>query len=242
MFRQIAQFELDGFQLLSAVGLAALLLRYHLRRAFFRKKRSRSFVVRRCSRKTDGITVRQYRPSDFEACIGLYKINEPGRFPPNYLDAFAAYLQNTQSLILVAEQGGEVVGTGGINSESNDQVFYYWLTYGLIAPNCQGMGIGTVLLLARVALLLEPASAWPVFLQCVNQSRTFYERFGFRRIGADPSNEPLVAGVFMAMVNFKHVRQARTYLRKQGIDWQANQAAIPCKPQNSEEMKGKSAR
>ena len=43
------------------------------------------------------IRVRPYTDADFDVCLGIYKQNEPGRFPEKYIDRFSKVLRDLLS-------------------------------------------------------------------------------------------------------------------------------------------------
>jgi N-acetylglutamate synthase-like GNAT family acetyltransferase len=80
-------------------------------------------------------------------------------------------------LYLVIEVEGMLVGCGGISIDRWPTQNCGSLVFGLIHPGYHRRGLGSTLLLARLALL--PAKAWRINLQAVPASRSFYEMFGF---------------------------------------------------------------
>src|SRR5258708_5455550 len=103
------------------------------------------------------VQIRTYSPDDVVACRELYALNEPGRFPPGVLPEFEASLHSEGRLFLVAEKDGIICGCGGIAvaSTAYNQASLF---FGLIHPQHQRQGLGTTLLLARLALL--PDDGW----------------------------------------------------------------------------------
>jgi ribosomal protein S18 acetylase RimI-like enzyme len=99
---------------------------------------------------------RRFEPEDIAKCLDLYTRNEPGRFPAGVKEDYATLLSEQSTYVLVAEKDGRLVASGGL--------FYYsrknmaGLCFGLVHPQFQGTGIGTTMVLARLALL-SPA-AW----------------------------------------------------------------------------------
>jgi hypothetical protein len=68
------------------------------------------YIVRRRRRPA---LLRPYQPSDYEACINLYKANEPRRFPSGGLPAFEeSLLGSSGSAYLIVENAGQIVGCG----------------------------------------------------------------------------------------------------------------------------------
>ena len=137
-----------------------------------------SFKIPTLNRALPNCRVRPYRVEDFEACAELYLLNEPGRFPPGYCDDFCECLKTGSSLFLVCEVDGRILGVGGISMNRGEHDCAS-LCYGLIHPAHHKEGFGTVMLLARLALLPEPDGRWFAFMLTVKGSASFYRRFGF---------------------------------------------------------------
>lgn len=124
-------------------------------------------------------TIRRLQESDVEVCETIYRLNEPGRFPAGYFQKFADWLRNGNSLILVAEQDGDVRAFGGVNAQDRDGRYVAYLSFGMVHPAHHRQGFGTVLLLARLAMLKTTKEFSYAVLTTVGGSETFYERFGF---------------------------------------------------------------
>jgi GNAT superfamily N-acetyltransferase len=127
--------------------------------------------------------IRKVGPDDFDACRTIYRLNEPGRFPEGYLDHFCEWLTAGRSLVLVAERDRHVLGLGGIAIQPMNGFATAKCIMGMVHPLLHGHGLGTALLLARLALLPEPRGHWPVEITTTGGSETFYQRFGFRHFG-----------------------------------------------------------
>jgi GNAT superfamily N-acetyltransferase len=119
--------------------------------------------------------------ADVAACEAIYRLNEPGRFPEGARSNFLEYIRQRQkALFLVAEVEGTIVGFGGITMDRKGKLEFAHLVYGMVDPSHQGKGIGTALLLARLAVLPVPRRWWTVLFVPVAGSESFYARFGFR--------------------------------------------------------------
>src|SRR5262245_436440 len=57
---------------------------------------------------------RRYQPDDLLQCVELYRLNEPGRFPPGMLKYYWEILADQSVYFLVLENDGRIVATGGI--------------------------------------------------------------------------------------------------------------------------------
>jgi len=147
-----------------------------LRRLFFTPKLDDNLALHPADGHIGPLRIRSYTPNDFAACREFYVLNEPGRFPDGVLPEFEESLQSDRYIYLVAEKDGVLCGCGGvIIIEQHGRAA---LCSGLVHPEYHGQGIGTALLLARIAIL--PKDQWFVTLSPVPASRSFYERFNFR--------------------------------------------------------------
>ena len=127
-------------------------------------------------------TVRAFSKQDLEVCRNLYVLNEPDRFPPGYLQTFTESLESPAQLFLVVELHGQIAAVGGI-CRTPESPQGCSLLFGMVHPDLHRRGLGTTLLLARLAVLERPAGVWWAFLSSAGGSSTFFERFGFRHYG-----------------------------------------------------------
>ncbi|HSI11437.1 MAG TPA: GNAT family N-acetyltransferase [Chthoniobacter sp.] len=147
-----------------------------LRRLFSTSKVADDLALHPADGHIKPLRIRSYTPNDFAACREFYVLNEPGRFPEGVLPEFEKSLQSERSIYLVAEKDGVLCGCGGV--VIIEQHGRAALCFGLVHPEYHKQGIGTALLLARIAIL--PEDQWFVTLSPVPASRSFYERFNFR--------------------------------------------------------------
>jgi len=168
--------------------------------------------------------VRLYEPADFEPCLELYRLNEPGRFPEGVIPQFEKSLREDRVLRLVIEEAGTVVGCGSIHLVRDPQVEYAYLSFGLIHPHCQGRGLGSVLLLARLAVL--PFHISLAGLQAVPASRSFYESYGFRQRGVSKVGDYECALCF-ATVGPDDIEYCGKLLRRCGVKMPRGELAVP---------------
>ncbi|MGH8048051.1 MAG: GNAT family N-acetyltransferase [Chthoniobacterales bacterium] len=122
---------------------------------------------------------REFNDADYDTCVAIYSLNEPGRFPAGYLDLFSKWLRSRSDLLLMCEVEGEVRGFGGIHMLKHPDGEVAGLSNGMIHPDSHKQGYGTALLLARLATLPSPQLQWQVFLSTAGGSETFYRRFRF---------------------------------------------------------------
>jgi GNAT superfamily N-acetyltransferase len=130
-----------------------------------------------------GIRIREFRSSDREGCLRIYRENEPGRFPTGVVPWFENFLARQDYLKLVCSTGDEPVAVGGIGAIHGLLALQAWLVFGLVAPSYHRQGIGTTLLLARLAALPRPGTPVRLLLSNVAGSVSFFARFGFELQG-----------------------------------------------------------
>lgn len=131
----------------------------------------------------EGITQRVLTPGDHVRCAEIYTRNEPGRFPAGFLPEFQANLQRKDVLWLGLFAGDALLAFGGITFSPFIRYDHAWLLFGMVDPPHHGRGLGTAILLARVAALSRPTKPIKILMSNVGTSERFYSRFGFSSIG-----------------------------------------------------------
>jgi [ribosomal protein S18]-alanine N-acetyltransferase len=171
------------------------------------------------------VHIRPYVPADLDACLELYRLNEPGRFPPGILPEFETYLREGLALFLVIEEEGTIVGCGGIQFVRGPESEHAHLVFGLIHPERRQSGLGSVLLLARLTTL--PDEEWIIGLDAVPSSRSFYERFGFvyfMTVSYDDDWEGTVLWVSLSRTDCK---LSETFLAGAGVTLARDGLVVP---------------
>lgn len=171
------------------------------------------------------ITFRRFAPKDLPQCLKLYALCEPERFPQGVANEYEKVLQRQHSYFLVAEDEGRIIASGGLSYLHRDDLAVF--CFGLVHPDYQGRGIGTALLLARLALLKPKLYDYRVLIFALDKSIAFYRRFGFKHFpdweDADGKSHP--SGQLQVMPS--QILQCRDFLRKQGVTWPDDQDLIP---------------
>ena len=121
--------------------------------------------------------IREYQPEDLEACIEVYRSNEPDFLAPEGLENFIEFLKLGTSYYLVIEHDGDVIGCGGLElvGDSDSST----LVYGMVHREYHRRGFGTTLLAARIALLEVEDRPIDLWMRTSTASMPFYGRFGF---------------------------------------------------------------
>ena len=184
-------------------------------------------VVRRRSRFTPlpppglppGAHIREFRSTDREACLKIYRDNEPGRFPLGLIAHYEEVLDLPVYLKLVCCIEDRPVAFGGAWTIPTPRSDHVWLAYGMVSPEYHRRGVGTTMLLARLAALPRPSDSFRVMLTNVAASEGFLTRFGFARHGRMRiGSSGLAIDVKSAILNVAGWKKCRELLRLMGIE------------------------
>lgn len=171
------------------------------------------------------LSFRRFQPTDLQQCMDLYAANEPGRFPEGVRGTYEKCLTEQSGYFLVLEENNQIIASGGLSLFQRRDIAV--LCFGLIDPKHQGDGIGTALLLVRLALL--PAEGWPyaVLLFAVEKSIGFYRRFGFRQFHPwlDLQGRQHPSGSLL--LSSREIVRCRKRLADCGISFPADHDQIP---------------
>ena len=118
---------------------------------------------------------RSYQPHDREGCAAVFRSNVPRFFAESERGSFLGYLTDPTSAVWVIEDGGAIVGVGGIYRRANEGR----LCWGMVAAQRQGNGIGGELLRRRVSALFADPEIFQVALATSQRSAGYFRRFGF---------------------------------------------------------------
>jgi N-acetylglutamate synthase-like GNAT family acetyltransferase len=171
------------------------------------------------------MTFRRFAIEDLPQCLEIYKLNEPGRFPAGVIDKYERVLRAQRTYVLVAEREGRIIATGGIAYQLQPHLAV--LSFGLVRPDHQGQGVGTALVLARLALLSLQRPVHRVFIFAVEKSFIFYKRFGFQEFTPwrDPQGEEQPTGYLV--ISDAEVRACRKLLADHGISIPNDETQVP---------------
>jgi len=159
-------------------------------------------------------------PSDLEQCLELYRLNDGGRFPLGYISRYFKSLSEQESYVLVLDGPQGLIATGGLAYFSR-RPNTAMLSWGLVHPAHHGKGIGTALLLARLALLGTTGLWRFVYIASLKDSVGYYRRFGFSTPGTlmweDTSGKRHPIG--MLWIFAYQIRRIRRILSEQGVTY-----------------------
>lgn len=128
---------------------------------------------------------RPFAAEDLEACLRVFDGNLPDFFAPDERDGLRAHLMQVDGRArhyLVIEAQGHIRACGGVTVEGDAAR----LTWGMVARDWQGRGLGARLLAERMALLARHPAVRRVGLSTGPRTVGFYARFGFRVLRVVP--------------------------------------------------------
>lgn len=129
------------------------------------------------------LALRPYRPDDRGACLAVFDGNTPRFFALSERADFTEFLDVEPNDYFVVEEGGTVVGCGGVFVR--DRIG--GLCWGMVDRTRHRAGVGSFLLRRRLAYL---AATYPqldaVMLDTSQHSEGFFARFGFETVKVTP--------------------------------------------------------
>lgn len=163
------------------------------------------------------VSLRQYTDDDFEVCRMLCELNAPGRLPKNTVYDQVSFLRYPSRTNLIAELHGKVIGCGGYLLIHPD---YACLAYELVHPDYQQLGVGRLLLFARITQLPEVEGDSFLLINTVEKACRYCEQFGFIR-QAEPWKDGTGGEHLRAVmaINAHIIKAARRYLQALNISY-----------------------
>lgn len=171
------------------------------------------------------LTFRRFAPGDTAKCLELYDLNEPDRFPAGVRDDYATLLNNQSIYVLISEKDGRVVACGGLYYHTRKDIA--GLCFGLVHPQFQRMGIGTALLLARLALLDPSRPRFVLLISAVEKSIGFYRRLGFRRFAPWKDKQGQLHPSGYLFFSSRQIQHCRKLLADHGISVPQDEKLVP---------------
>ncbi|MDJ0910636.1 MAG: GNAT family N-acetyltransferase [Woeseiaceae bacterium] len=201
-----------------------------LREWWKRFRASKRFDPERAAGRMPAVTIRPLRDEDIPACHAIYKANEEGRFPDNYFEKFEADLKSDGYLWLVVEDAGELVAVGGVCLHEYKSGTFGFLAFGMVSPDRHRQGIGSALLLARLAALSAPEGILGVGMTATPATVEFYKSYGFKYAGRSPEEDGNVFDTYYTLMSRPKWEACRVLLRSSGIDYDPDPLVVPPSP------------
>lgn len=139
------------------------------------------------------VEIRDYQPSDRDACLAVFDSNVPAFFHAAERDAYVAFLESPDFLpprlrdlhaprgrLYVVEDGGVVVGCGGWYLDGTVAN----LSWGTIDRSHHGRGFGRLLLVKRLAAIRADGRASTVRVRTTPSVQGFFEAASFKVVRA----------------------------------------------------------
>ena len=124
------------------------------------------------------LCVRRYQGADQAVCLAIFDGLVPRFFAPEERPEFAGFLDDCALGVapyLVLLHAGRVVACGGYALHGARAR----LTWGMVAREVQGTGLGRALTAARLDILRAMAGVEAVEIETSQHTAGFYQRFGF---------------------------------------------------------------
>lgn len=127
------------------------------------------------------LRIRRYRHADRTACLSLFDAHVPRYFRAEERGDFASFLDAPPGPFYVVDDGaGAALACGGVAIEDDGRTGS--LCWGIVHAGHQGAGLGSRLLLERLAVLAATPGCEVVRLDTVGATAGFFECLGFRTV------------------------------------------------------------
>lgn len=123
------------------------------------------------------VSIREYREQDKPELLQLLRLNTPQYFAPEEEQDLIHYLDHEIDHYYVLEYDGTLVGCGGINLV--DEGATGRISWDMLHPNCQGKGLGSILLNHRIRKLKAMPGVKTITVRTSQLVYRFYEKNGF---------------------------------------------------------------
>ena len=123
------------------------------------------------------LNIRPYSPSDYTACMSIFRSNVPTYFSPQEESSFSEFLTDSKAMLVCGEQEGRVVAFGGYYVKGS----IGRLCWGMVHSGSHRRGFGTELLGARMQGLLQRPEVQVIQATTSQHSAGFFSRLGFEQ-------------------------------------------------------------
>lgn len=128
--------------------------------------------------KMNQIFIRAYNVKNYNTLCDLLNLNIPKYFAvEEYLD-FKKYLNEEVEDYFVVETDHVIVGCGGINYNKIENTAM--ISWDIIHPEYQGIGIGGSLLKHRINFIKQNYASYKIMVRTSQLAYKFYEKQGFK--------------------------------------------------------------
>lgn len=122
--------------------------------------------------------IRAYQETDRPALISLLQLNIPKYFAPSEEQDFIVYLNEHLEGYYVVEEEGRLIGSGGINYNSDGTQAR--ISWDFLHPDFQRRGIGKKLTLHRIQEIKKNPEILSISVRTSQLAYTFYQKLGFK--------------------------------------------------------------
>lgn len=161
------------------------------------------------SRLPAHLCVREYQPTDLDACLDIYRSNL-AEFLPDTIELLESHLSEPFSYFLVVESPTLILACGGLDIDADANCVGF--TFGMVRREMHRSGIGSLLTLTRLALLDGEHDPAFVGLETTLAVEPFYQRFGFERLSYP--EQPYPGGSYYVGMGLSLSMQQRDVIRE----------------------------
>lgn len=129
---------------------------------------------------TDHLILRNYSESDKDSILELLRLNTPTYFALEEKEDLIDYLENFLESYFVIENNRVVVGCGGVNLKNEADNTVGVISWDIIHPDYQGLGLGKRLLDFRIKFLIDKYEIKIIIVRTSQHVFRFYEKMGFK--------------------------------------------------------------
>lgn len=126
-------------------------------------------------------SIRKYKVGDQKEVLSLFRLNTPKSFHPSEEKQLQNYLENEAQHYFVAEDSGRIVAAGGFNL-GFDSGKAARISWDMVNPEFQRMGIGKELTLFRIEEIKKDLSVNKIVVRTTPQAEKFYQKIGFQKV------------------------------------------------------------
>lgn len=123
--------------------------------------------------------IRRYHQKDIPELITLLRSNTPQFFAPSEENDFVEYLKNDSKNYFVVEADNKIIGSGGFN-HGIDGGSTTRISWDMVHPKHQGMGVGTALTRFRIDEIKKNPGVNQIVVRTTQFGFRFYEKVGFQ--------------------------------------------------------------